>query len=70
MSHAERCPVCGGQGKVQKLTNLWPTTAGFEETCHGCGGLGWVTVQDSRPRGFHDAGEFYPSAPPYDEEPK
>lgn len=35
MSHAERCPVCAGTGKVKA------------ERCHGCGGSGWVTVQDS-----------------------
>lgn len=35
MNHAELCPVCQGHGKV----------AGFK-TCHGCCGIGWVTVQD------------------------
>jgi len=46
--HAEKCPVCGGTGRV----NLEPdpgTTAqmGNEVLCHGCGGSGWVTVADS-----------------------
>ncbi len=34
MAHAEICPVCKGNGKVEK------------ETCHGCGGKGWVQVDD------------------------
>lgn len=33
MAHAEKCPVCEGKGKVE------------EKQCHGCSGLGWVTVQ-------------------------
>ncbi len=46
MSHAETCPVCNGTGK------LFPSqtdngTAG--ETCHGCGGTGWVTVAGDGP---------------------
>ena len=32
MAHAEICPVCGGSGKLKK------------KQCHGCNGLGWVTV--------------------------
>lgn len=52
MSHAEKCPVCHGQGKLpveairgpwgkeQKTTTLVP--------CHGCHGCGWVTVHDPR----------------------
>ncbi len=34
MSHAEKCPVCLGGGKVG------------ESVCHGCGGKGWVIVPD------------------------
>ena len=37
MTHAEKCPVCNGKGKVKK------------ETCYGCLGYGWVTVQDQLP---------------------
>ena len=33
MSHAEICPVCSGKGKVEE-----------ERQCHGCAGLGWITV--------------------------
>ena len=44
MTHAERCPICYGSGKVSdpdygKFTGAQPT-----KTCHGCGGSGWVTV--------------------------
>jgi len=38
MAHSEKCPVCNGKGKVKK-----------EQQCHGCLGLGWVTVQDQFP---------------------
>ena len=43
MSHSEKCPVCGGSGKYKSLE--LPMLK--EETCHGCGGAGWVTVQDT-----------------------
>lgn len=48
MAHAEICPVCKGGGKIW----LFPSTAGtsssapVETACHGCAGLGWVTVAD------------------------
>jgi len=35
MSHAEICPVCKGKGKID------------DKPCHGCGGLGWITIQDN-----------------------
>ena len=49
MSHAERCPVCLGKGTVKM--DDWgqhESTGGqkYPTTCHGCGGTGWVTVQD------------------------
>lgn len=37
MSHAEKCPVCGGTGK-------W-----CSRTCHGCNGQGWITVDGAGP---------------------
>jgi len=40
MNHAEVCPICKGTGKVEAGENL-------ERNCHGCGGLGWITVVDS-----------------------
>jgi len=36
MAHAEKCPLCGGEGVV----------IGQPNKCHGCDGKGWVTVQD------------------------
>jgi len=45
MSHAEKCPVCGGKGFIPDSTksvynkNTWPK-------CHGCKGKGWVSVSD------------------------
>lgn len=43
MSHAEKCPVCNGAGKIGFGTSE-------EKPCHGCYGNGWVTVpgDDSR----------------------
>jgi len=35
--HAEKCPVCGGSGKIE------------DNKCHGCNGLGWVEVHDFWP---------------------
>jgi len=46
MAHAEKCPVCGGTGKV-KDNNYGSKTDGNDVECHGCGGKGWVEVSDS-----------------------
>lgn len=46
MAHAEICPVCGGRGRVTINVNL---TAPLEQLCHGCGGKGWIEVQDEQP---------------------
>lgn len=48
LSHAEICPVCRGTGKYT-IYNTYVNstfTPYSEQTCHGCGGKGWVTVQD------------------------
>ncbi len=50
MAHAERCPICGGTGKVGK--DSYGYTVSQIETCHGCGGLGWVTIHDDQPVWF------------------
>ena len=43
MAHAEKCPICGGNGVLADgPAYLYPTAP----TCHGCGGGGWVSVQD------------------------
>ena len=52
MSHAEKCPVCHGKGYQSNVTYGYPQTTGGQpiqgqNTCIGCGGKGWVTVEDS-----------------------
>ncbi len=47
MAHAEKCPVCYGEGEVIDKTNIGASIAdATKKKCHGCGGLGWVTVRD------------------------
>ena len=43
MSHAEKCPVCGGTGQVSNRGIDTPTT----ETSHACNGRGWIVVEDN-----------------------
>ena len=44
---AQLCPVCMGVGKILKNLKVGVITMEKEEeTCHGCGGTGWVTVGD------------------------
>jgi DnaJ-class molecular chaperone len=38
--HAEICPICQGTGVLHVVAD----SACVTKTCHGCGGLGWVTV--------------------------
>jgi len=46
MSHAEKCPVCDGTGKVQ---DNGPSGTSIDfKTCHGCGGKGFVVVADEK----------------------
>jgi hypothetical protein len=49
MAHTEKCPVCKGSGQL--ITSNFGTTSliPITKTCHGCVGLGWVTVQDEIP---------------------
>jgi len=47
MTHAEKCPVCGGKGRVLPEGPGAGDVRGFEPICHGCQGQGWVTVKDS-----------------------
>jgi len=48
IAHAEKCPVCHGAGKdVDAVYGLTlQEKKDNAEQCHGCGGLGWVTVRD------------------------
>jgi len=43
---AQRCPVCEGAGSVPgpDLYGMGSTVFPPRQTCHGCGGNGWVTV--------------------------
>lgn len=43
--HAQLCPVCNGDGKVMPKDDCYSTAAPQPVACHGCGGLGWVTVK-------------------------
>jgi DnaJ-class molecular chaperone len=41
--HAEKCPICDGNGVMAEgPAFLYPTAP----ICHGCGGKGWVEVND------------------------
>ena len=44
MSHSEKCPVCLGTGRIP---NDGKTSDATDKVCHGCFGLGWVTVKDN-----------------------
>ncbi len=47
MSHAERCPVCKGSGRITpRHDHLSTTPAPTPASCHGCDGKGWVVVPD------------------------
>jgi hypothetical protein len=37
-----KCPVCEGRGEV--LIGVGGYSGGATQNCHGCKGLGWVTV--------------------------
>lgn len=60
MSHSEICPVCGGSGKLPADTK---TTSASEKQCHGCGGLGWITVKDEYPQYPYSSPIELPSKP-------
>lgn len=53
MAHSERCPVCEGSGKGVLAWTEGSAAMGEvgnsvlrHYPCHGCGGKGWVTVED------------------------
>lgn len=48
MTHAEKCPVCWGSGKVAGPPSTGTAVIDTGQTCHGCGGRGWVEVQDQQ----------------------
>lgn len=43
MSHGARCPICEGNGKINKGSGWVPDM----KICHGCGGKGWVEISDN-----------------------
>lgn len=54
MAHAEICPICKGKGKVkivapEVLKEVTTDMIQGYETCHGCGGKGWITVGAENP---------------------
>lgn len=45
-AQAQLCPVCNGEGVVTEKDPWIPTSAiKITNTCRGCSGRGWVTVQ-------------------------
>lgn len=49
MAHSEICPVCRGSGKYYippPLDSTLDLSSENDNTCHGCGGKGWVAVRD------------------------
>ena len=48
MSHAQRCPICLGEGEIRE-NDVVCTMGPQLKTCHGCGGRGWITIQDPYP---------------------
>ena len=49
MSKAVICPVCNGSGRYAPLPNPYISSVPMSQTCHGCGGKGWVEVGDCAP---------------------
>ena len=43
--HAERCPVCSGNGVV-RTNDIYSKEEKDTKVCHGCDGKGWVEVRD------------------------
>lgn len=46
MAHAEKCPLCGGNGNMNGMDGNVGGTTPF---CHGCYGKGWIEVMDDKP---------------------
>jgi DnaJ-class molecular chaperone len=46
---AEKCPVCCGAGTLALAPTPGTTSASGLQTCHGCGGKGWVETWSPYP---------------------
>ena len=57
MAHAEQCPICYGRGTTPGDPGL---TAPEYKLCRGCGGKGWVAVDDT----IMYPGGIYPNGDP------
>lgn len=55
MAHAEKCPICSGTGRVNTDDK---SIVGGQIPCYGCGGKGWVEVQE------RTLNPMYPYYPP------
>ena len=54
--HTEICPVCKGTGIYKHYRDYFEMTSGIcylEQTCHGCGGKGWIVVPELRRYGIN-----------------
>ncbi len=49
MAHAERCLICNGKGVYVTPPDSYDNSLAAPKTCHGCGGKGWVSVEDTYP---------------------
>lgn len=48
-THAELCPVCHGTGKYKDYSySNYGSNIFIENTCHGCNGKGWVTIENNK----------------------
>lgn len=53
-TRAEICPVCKGSGKYRKYYVTGLTADSYTETtCHGCNGIGWITISEIRKLGVN-----------------
>lgn len=59
MARAVLCPVCEGSGHAQP-----PDYFTDMVDCHGCGGKGWVQVDDTPPRPYWPPPAPQQSPPP------
>lgn len=59
MAHAEQCIICKGKGAIVDATKSAQQSDG-RVACHGCGGKGWVQIDDNEQDFPAPAYPFYP----------